>query len=248
MDPSKINPAGGEGGSTPPTTPENPSSSEGETPATGNDNPANGSQPKGGDAPGQPAAGEAKPNAPETVAKEEYNRTAAALRKAQRELARYKGKKYLDQTPSGGSKPSGTGNGEGDDEVAQLRKRNEELEFNNAVSELRTQTEELLSDYPNLPESLRKAILRNPRGFVNFSSTTVDDAILDIQDYLDEVTAGGNQTPDKKQVQVAGTNTPSQTQGDTSPAQVQAILAKPVDEWTPEERKLLEAQGAPKRQ
>jgi len=54
-------------------------------------------------------------------------------------------------------------------------------------------------EYKGLPISVKKAIIRNPLGFVNRSSETIEDAVADIQDYLDEEldngSANNNQPP-----------------------------------------------------
>lgn len=41
-------------------------------------------------------------------------------------------------------------------------------------------------EYKNIPMAVRKAIVRNPLGFVNRNSESLEDAVADIQDYLDD--------------------------------------------------------------
>lgn len=41
-------------------------------------------------------------------------------------------------------------------------------------------------EYKNIPIAVRKAIIRNPLGFVNRTSESLEDAVADIQEYLDD--------------------------------------------------------------
>lgn len=41
-------------------------------------------------------------------------------------------------------------------------------------------------EYKNIPAAIRKAITRNPLGFVSRTSESLEDAVADIQDYLDD--------------------------------------------------------------
>lgn len=118
-----------------------------------------------------------------------------------------------------------------------------QLETKVALSELKSGASKLLKNYPDIPESQKRAILRNPRGYIQAETQDVETGLLDIEDYIEsemELIAEQNPslTPPKKDVHVAGSNTPDANIGAT-PAQIQAILDTPVDEWTPEQRKAL---------
>jgi len=72
-----------------------------------------------------------------------------------------------------------------------LRSRDEklhELSLNNRTLAVKDRVRDLFDseEYKNIPAIIRKAIIRNPLGFVNSASETLDDAIADIQDYLDD--------------------------------------------------------------
>lgn len=53
-----------------------------------------------------------------------------------------------------------------------------------ATYQLKEGVEEVLKNFPNVPKDVVKAIKANPRGFVQSTTQTVDDAINDIEDYL----------------------------------------------------------------
>lgn len=124
----------------------------------------------------------------------------------------------------------------------------QQLEQQSAMAQLRQGAEEILSRYPQLPKPIAKAILRNPRALIGPETANVPEALVDIEEYIqevaDELEAETAVTP--KQVQVAGTNSPAGIQQGSSPAELDAILKKPVSEWTDEDYKLLEQSGAPK--
>ena len=119
----------------------------------------------------------------------------------------------------------------------------QDLELKSATAELKRGAEDILKRYPQMPPQVVKAILKNPRGYVNETTQDVPNALVDIEEYLmdlsSEIEGENPSTPQPKSFPVAGTNTPAATQGGTSPAEVQAILKKPLDEWTPAETKLV---------
>ena len=116
----------------------------------------------------------------------------------------------------------------------------QELELKNATAELRRGAEDVLSRYPQLPDYLRKAILKNPRGYVNESTTDVPNALLDIEDYILDLDAiQAEKAPEPKTFPVAGMNNPAATQGSSTPAEVQKIMGKPLDTWTEDEARLV---------
>jgi len=118
-----------------------------------------------------------------------------------------------------------------------------QLETQVAITELKSGASKLLKNFPNIPESLKRAILRNPRGYIQTETRDVETGLLDIEDYIEsemELLAeqDSSQTPPKKDVHVAGSNTPDANIGAT-PAEIQAIMDKPIRDWTPEDRKAL---------
>ena len=117
-----------------------------------------------------------------------------------------------------------------------------QLETKVAMGELKSGAKKILKDY-DVPESLKRAILRNPRGYIKPNTQDVENGLLDIEDYIESEMellseSQTSQTPPKKDVHVAGTNTPDTNIGAT-PAEIQAIMDKPVREWSPEDRKAL---------
>jgi len=99
-----------------------------------------------------------------------------------------------------------------------------------AEVELKEGVRELLNDYPDVPESIKKAITKNPRGFVNTGTMFVDDALLDIEDYLAELSqgAGGDNTAPNaqpKEFPVAGTNAGGEAAADTEVEKVISLLS-----------------------
>lgn len=95
-------------------------------------------------------------------------------------------------------------------------------------------------DYKDLPVSVKKAIIKNPLGFVNRNSETIDDAIADIQDYLDDELdarpapqpAPDNNQPPTHQIPPAAGSAPASPNatanadvtGKTGPARSTAVL------------------------
>lgn len=102
-------------------------------------------------------------------------------------------------------------------------------------------------DYKDLPAAVKKAIRRNPMGFTNPNSTTVEDMVADIQDFLDDesdkqFSSSGNQpangqpatpapipTNNVPPVNGSGPTTPTDTAkadiaGKTGPARSTTIL------------------------
>ena len=84
----------------------------------------------------------------------------------------------------------------------------QELLLKTAESEMKEGLEELLKDYPDLSPELVKAIRSNPRGFVKPGTVYVDDALLDIEDYISNISQGGagTATPPPKNFTVVGNN------------------------------------------
>lgn len=118
----------------------------------------------------------------------------------------------------------------------------QEMELRIAEGEIKRGAEEILERFPNIPQQIRKAILRNPRGYVRPDTTDVQTALLDIEEYVDEIygdfDSDANQ-PKPKDFPVAGQNAPSATQGSANPADLQRIYAKPLEDWTDQDKKLI---------
>lgn len=98
-------------------------------------------------------------------------------------------------------------------------------------------------EYKSIPTAVRKAIIRNPLGFVNRTSESLEDAVADIQDYLDDeldhpsggqpaAPAAGEQPQPVHQVPPVNGSAPSSPNqpseidvtGKTGPARSTAIL------------------------
>lgn len=183
------------------------------------------------------------------VPQRQFNRAQEALRKTRAQLARER-QARTSQNAAGqgqGGQPSGQGNEE--------YVRNLELKV--AENDLRTGARKILKNYPQLPKSVRSAILHNPRGFVNPETEDVETGLMDIEDYIESIagefgdpeagaTPQGQQVPGQKQVKIAGTNNQDSSQGGSTPAEVASIMARPPDTWTAEDKAKLEAAGAPK--
>jgi hypothetical protein len=111
-----------------------------------------------------------------------------------------------------------------------------------AKRELTDYTRDLMDKYPTVPEAVKKAILRNPRGYVNESTQDVETAKLDILEYVEGLAAEfeANQAPVQKGFPVAATNMPATEAATTGINEVSKILDKPVEDVTEDEHKALE--------
>lgn len=101
-----------------------------------------------------------------------------------------------------------------------------------AEAELKEGVSTLLKQYEDVPTSIKNAILKNPRGFVNPGTVFVDDALLDIEDYLAEQSQGnsGTTTPEQpKEFPVAGTNAGGEAGADTEVEKVLTLLSQGKD-------------------
>ena len=118
----------------------------------------------------------------------------------------------------------------------------QDLLVKQAEYELKEGVKEVLENYPNLPKALSNAILKNPRGYVNPATTDVQNALLDIQDYLEGIYPEfAKEMPSvaPKNVPVAGTN--KVVGASTQNVDIRELLETPVEEWTPEQEKAFEA-------
>ena len=111
-----------------------------------------------------------------------------------------------------------------------------------AKQELTDFAREELEKYPTLNPTIKKAILKNVRGFVNEKTTDVEVAKVDIvefiEDVIDEQGTPETQLP-KKGFTVAKTNTTTSDSNPANSAEVQKILDKDVMDWSDEEEKIV---------
>lgn len=171
----------------------------------------------------------AEPAAPEkTIPYSRFAEVNKGYREAQRKLAEYESKSKLSQYDPN------------DTEALMAHPFVQELMIKQAKSELTTYAREKLDGNPQIPDAVKKAILANVRGFVKETTTDVDSAKIDIDEYiesiLDEV---GPTQPQPKVIPVAPTQQKESASGAT-PMQVQEILNTPVDEWTDEQAKIVD--------
>jgi len=114
----------------------------------------------------------------------------------------------------------------------------QKLLIKQAESELKEGAKDLLDQYPDIPANVKKAILRNPRGFVQPNTSTVPLALIDIQDYLEEMATelanDGAQTPPVRDVKVMGNNGPAKG-ADPDEALASEAMKTPPEEWTAEQ-------------
>lgn len=113
------------------------------------------------------------------------------------------------------------------------------LMMQQAKRELTDYARELLDQYPQIPDPVKKAILKNPRGYVQETTTDVENAKLDLAEYVETlVESEVAPAAPAKAFPVAATNATG-TQTAARPADVARILAKPVEDWTKEEEQIV---------
>lgn len=114
----------------------------------------------------------------------------------------------------------------------------QELIIKQARQELTDYARDALDKYPTIPELVKKAILKNVRGFVNETTSDVETAKIDLSEYIESIADEAGAQPTElpsKGFKVANTNVPSTVNAGIKPAEIQNILGKPIDSWTPEE-------------
>lgn len=117
----------------------------------------------------------------------------------------------------------------------------QELILKDAKRELTDYSRDLLEQYPTIPELVKKAILKNVKGFVNENTSDVETAKLDIAEYVESLAADVPQAPEaQKGFPIASTNQPVAESSTANLNEVNKILDKPVDELTDEEAKAIE--------
>lgn len=116
----------------------------------------------------------------------------------------------------------------------------QELMVKDAERELSDYAREVMDEYPNIHPQVKKAILRNVRGFAKTSTTDVETAKMDLMEYIESIIEGETnpQTP-VKPFPVAQTNVSATEPSKARPAQIAAIMAKPVDEMSDDEVRLI---------
>lgn len=122
----------------------------------------------------------------------------------------------------------------------------QELILKDAKRELTDYARDAVDQYPALNPQVKKAILKNARGFVNETTTDIEQAKVDLLEYIEEIAAEVEgqqpQTPAQaKGFPVAATNVPTTQNTGARPADIQKILNKSVDSWTDEEVAAVEA-------
>lgn len=149
------------------------------------------------------------------------------LREAQRKLAEYEQKSKLSQYDPN------------DIETVMAHPYVQELLIKQAKSELTSYAREKLDANPGIPEAVKKAMLSNIRGFVKESTTDIDSAKVDIDEYIDGFATDTTVQPKPKTIPVASTQVAESASGAT-PKSVQEILETPVDEWTEDQAKIVD--------
>lgn len=109
----------------------------------------------------------------------------------------------------------------------------QELIIKVAKQELTDYAREALDNYPTLHPQVKKAILKNARGFVNETTTDVETAKVDLQEYIESIAEEASAQPEpSKAFKVANTNVQTDSGKGANTGQIDAILNKPVNEWT----------------
>ena len=173
---------------------------------------------------GQPEAVPSESNVELENLKKALRSERDSRKRYQRELAGFRGQPEVPE-------------GETDENIYQ-HPEVQKLLLRNAEFELKEGVKDILNQY-NLPKEVKAAIQRNPRGFVSPETTDVQNALLDIQDYVESLMGeleSGSLPAQPKDVPIAGNN-PVAT--GTNEAGVQELLNKPPEEFTPEDDKKL---------
>lgn len=116
----------------------------------------------------------------------------------------------------------------------------QELLIKQAKSELTEFAKGTLDEHPEIPEPVKKAILTNVRGFVKETTTDVESAKIDIQEYIDSLVEQFPAQPVQPKTFPVASTTAKETVSGAKPMDVQQVLDKPVDEWSDDEAKLVD--------
>jgi hypothetical protein len=180
-----------------------------------------------------PAPTTTTPGAPKTEDTVEYWKNKAAD-----EERRRKGlDRQVTQLRGRRSQQTATESALTDDERTVLDKSPEyqKLLLAQAERELQDSAADILEQYPNIPEHIANQIKKNPRGFIKSTTDTVEDATLDIEEYVADLASqfpeGGAATL-PKQVKVGSPNATSTSAGEfdwsslKTPEDVDAAIAQ----------------------
>lgn len=172
---------------------------------------------------GQP---EAQKPIERTIPYSRFSEVNKGYKELQRKLAEYEQKSKLSQYS--------------EDDMGQVMNHPfvQDLLVKQATYELKEFVKDALDGQPEIPENVKKAILSNPRGFVKETTTDVESAKIDIQEYIDSLVEQLSAQLPPKKFPVAATKV-QETSSTANPVEVQQILEKPVDEWTEDEAKLV---------
>lgn len=107
----------------------------------------------------------------------------------------------------------------------------ENLRIYKAENQLKSEAKEILDRYPDFPKRLRNAIINNPRGFINTSTQTVEDAVLDLEEYI----ANEWDEHEKESSSAAPDNDPKKVKVASQNATVNAPGKPDLDHMTPDE-------------
>lgn len=148
----------------------------------------------------------------------------------QRKLAEYESQSQLDQYD-----PTDT-------EAILAHPFVQELLIKQGKQELTDYAREVLEEYGDLHPQVKKAILRNARGFVNETTTDVESAKIDLLEYIESIAeeAAAQPQAQPKTFPIASTNATADHSG-VRPAEIAKIIAKPVDSWTDAEEEAVKA-------
>ena len=170
----------------------------------------------------------AEPVVPErSIPYKRFAEVNKSYKEAQRRLAEFENKTKLSQYT------------EDDMGAVMSHPYTQELAIKVAKYELTDFAKGQLDEHPEIPEPVKKAILANVRGFVKETTTDVESAKIDIQEYIDSLVESNQIQQPPKTFPVATTKAQEATPG-VRPIEISQILEKPMDEWTPDEFKLVD--------
>ena len=155
-------------------------------------------QPAGGNPSGDqtpPAAGNDQPSGGATTSGDVVSLSAKELRSLQGKANRWEAYQKRNRNDRRSNRRRSTDDYNADDAdpalLDALKDRDtkiDELSSVNVKLAVKDQVRDLLDsdEYKDLPVGIKRAITRNPLGFSSPSAQTVEDAVADIQDYLDD--------------------------------------------------------------
>jgi len=128
----------------------------------------------------------------------------------------------------------------------------QKLLIDNAKSQVTDFAKGYLEQFPSFPSVVKKAILKNVRGFINEETTDPETAKEDVRQYIDDVWAEqeASQAPANLPGQVTPATVPVVSPTNignapgseaVKPKDIQEILGKPLTEWTDEDTAKVES-------